>query len=88
VNTRLWRRSLGAIREAAMMSLVHPPTLFSVAVGAVMTFIDWWLYRRHARPRSNKRLVLVRPSFADYSDRRGRLIPHGYDFFGTGPFAA
>ncbi len=33
-------------------------------------------------------LVLVRSSSPDYSDRRGRLIPHGYDFFGTGPSAA
>jgi hypothetical protein len=70
------------------MSLVHPPTLFSMAAGAVMTFIDLWLYRRHALSRSHRRLVLVRSSSADYSDRRGRLIPHGYDFFGTGPLAA
>ncbi len=70
------------------MSLVHPPTLFSIAVGAVMTFIDLWLFRRHARPRSNRRLVVVRSSPPDYSDRRGRLVPHGYAFFGSGPSAA
>ena len=69
------------------MSLIHTPTPFSIAVGAVMTFLDLWVRHRSNRANLPPPLVLVRSS-RDRSRRQGRLIPHGYDFFGPGPLAA
>ena len=68
------------------MSLIHPPTPVSIAIGAVVTFLDLWL--RYRSNRAHKPPLALVPPSPGGSPRSRRLIPHGYDFFDPGPLAA